>query len=67
MKLLSVGREASRDRARAHGYLAALSKGAFFEECDTGRMAHVTADRSRMDCIIVDPPTGIEDPASEAA
>jgi D-3-phosphoglycerate dehydrogenase len=34
MNLLVWATEASRDRARADGYAAALSKEAFFEECD---------------------------------
>jgi D-3-phosphoglycerate dehydrogenase len=34
MNVLVWAREASRDRARAAGYAAALSKEAFFEECD---------------------------------
>ncbi len=34
MNVLVWAREASRDRARADGYAAALSKEAFFEECD---------------------------------
>jgi D-3-phosphoglycerate dehydrogenase len=34
MNLLVWGRDASRDRARAAGYAAAVSREAFFEECD---------------------------------
>jgi D-3-phosphoglycerate dehydrogenase len=34
MNVLVWAREASRDRARADGYRAAVSKEAFFEECD---------------------------------
>jgi len=34
MNVLVWAREASRDRARADGYAVALSKEAFFEECD---------------------------------
>ena len=34
LKVLVWGREPSRERARAEGYVAAASKEAFFEECD---------------------------------
>jgi D-3-phosphoglycerate dehydrogenase len=34
MNFLVWARDASRDRARAHGYQSAASKEAFFEECD---------------------------------
>jgi D-3-phosphoglycerate dehydrogenase len=34
MKVIAWGREPSRERARADGFAAAVSKEAFFEECD---------------------------------